>query len=675
MGCAKTDEGVRTMTTLKHDAAGFLIGDPLDLGKAVSLLETIRSDVRAMRQAMEGASGATPRASVKADRAPVVAVPNRGHSAAAKAENIAAVNRQMAAMAKASRAAAIPGGRGRLVPGDQQRDGSGRFVSGSGSAAPSINADGLTRRIASAVAAGVSGSEEADPTIKAFKEVAEPLKRGYKSIFGDRDEKKKDGWLRRIWSELRNGRVEQTAYEKAAAKSLKAIENKPVGGAQGGGGIPGIPTPEKSWIPPAAAGGLGGVLARAASFVGRLGVAAAPLLAMWKVADWSGDTSHDKERVEGIQNNVAEPLKAGLKTVGIDKDAEIEAIREKNRREQNGSDEYERMDRAKAALAAEGLKPGTPAYDAKLGTVYQGLEQQDAEAKKGRVAKAWDKAKSAGGWILGQTSKMFESGKGGAGTVSNGKGDAGGASYGTYQLSSKAGTLDKFLSSTKYGAEFAGLQPGTPEFKAKWKEIAAKDSEFGTAQHDFIKATHFDPQMAKLQGAGIDLSGRGAAVQDAIWSTAVQFGGNSSLIQKALKGKDVSSLSDQDVVSAIQDYKTANNDALFKSSSADVRAGTLDRATKEKTRLLALAESSQAAFWMAPSAMKVPQVATASLPRIPPMPAAPTIPDAPTIQVPLSSLDAGRNITVTPPPTEHGQDLSNRRLAHIVTGGYSGGLA
>ena len=36
---------------------------------------------------------------------------------------------------------------------------------------------------------------------------------------------------------------------------------------------------------------------------------------------------------------------------------------------------------------------------------------------------------SAKDWVLGQTSKMFESGKGGAGTVSSGKGDFGGVKW------------------------------------------------------------------------------------------------------------------------------------------------------------------------------------------------------------------------------------------------------
>lgn len=655
--------------TLQHDSDGFLIGDPIDLQRAVSLLGSIQSDVRAMRQALAGSSGSSPQVPTRTSRAQATPVaPVRSSTPAVQAEISAAVNRQMSAMVKAAKpdsrtvapsnlaATRIRDGRGRFIGrsgevGSQSARASGGVDGGSSLL---MSSDGFAQRVASAVTEGISNSEEADPTFKAFNEVAEPLKRGYKTMFGDAEENRQSTWFGRLWDELKGIRTDQTTYEKATVKSLKAIEEKPESSESSGGIFGSIMASLIRFAP---------LVAQVIAGLAALGVG---LAAIKKIIDFfTPDSERDKKSIDGLQKNIADPAKEALKKVGIDKDAEIAAIREKNRREQNGTDEYERMDRARAAVAAEGLKPWSSDYEAKLSSVYQGLEQQDAEAKKGPLRKAWEKSKS---WFLGQTSKTFESGKGGAGTVSSGKGDAGGASYGTYQLSSKAGTLDKFLGGSKYGAEFAGLQPGTPEFKAKWKEIAAADPDFGAAQHDFIKATHFDPQMAKLQKSGIDLSGRGAAVQDAVWSTAVQFGPNSSLIQKALKGKEVANLSDKDIVSTIQDYKTTNNDALFKSSSVETRTGTLKRATDEKLRLIALADSASA---FQAASIKPPQVVTSPLPTMPAMPAPPQIPDAPQIHVPLSSDDAGRNITVTPPANEPGQDLSNRRIAHVVTGGYS----
>jgi hypothetical protein len=193
-------------------------------------------------------------------------------------------------------------------------------------------------------------------------------------------------------------------------------------------------------------------------------------------------------------------------------------------------------------------------------------------------------------WFLGATSKKYESGRGGAGTISSGAGDLGGKSYGTYQMTGDA--LKKFVTEGPYAEQFKGLELKSAAFDAKWKELAETDPKFGEAQHEFIKKTHFDPQHEHLLNSGIDLTNRGAAVQDAIWSTAVQFGAKTNLIKNALAGKDISKMSDSDIVSAIQDYKIQNNDKLFKSSSEGVRSGTLSRAIKEKEDLLALAKNS-----------------------------------------------------------------------------------
>jgi len=361
---------------------------------------------------------------------------------------------------------------------------------------------------------------------------------------------------------------------------------------------------------------------------------------------------------------------------------------------------------AAAAVKTKAVEVGTKA--AEVGTkavegVKQGAEYLGNNTTIGKGVKA------AGNWVLGQTSKLFESGKGGAATVSSGKGDYGGASYGTYQLSSKQGEVQKFLKGSKYGDQFAGLQPGTPEFNAKWKEVAKADPEFGNAQHDYIKATKFDPAMAGLKKAGIDLSKDGAAVQDAVWSTSVQFGagGAQSLVKNAFKGKDVSKMTEAEKISAIQDYKIANNEKLFSKSDDNVRAGTAKRAVEEKKRLLALADQDapdNAGMGVSQTAQasqvtyppKAPAeavtasiqppaalVATASLANVQvahlPMPPTVKPPSLPVIAEPppvvdtlASNAGSGRKPqTITVAAAEVGQDLKDRRIAHIVTGGLS----
>ena len=185
---------------------------------------------------------------------------------------------------------------------------------------------------------------------------------------------------------------------------------------------------------------------------------------------------------------------------------------------------------------------------------------------------------------LGAVAAHFEAG-GKAGTVSTGHGDFGGKSYGAFQLSSKTGDVEKFLEKSGYAKQFAGMAVGSKEFDAKWKELGST-KEFAQAQATHAKSTHYDPQMQKLSKAGLDMSGRGAGVQEAIMSTANQYGANTDVIMKALKDKDASKMSDKDIINAIQDYKAQTVQSRFKSSSQSVREGVAKRVEQERAMLL-----------------------------------------------------------------------------------------
>lgn len=197
-------------------------------------------------------------------------------------------------------------------------------------------------------------------------------------------------------------------------------------------------------------------------------------------------------------------------------------------------------------------------------------------------------------WHLGRTSARYESSGLGAGVISTGKGDRGGVSYGAYQLSTRMGTLQEYLDQSRYGERFKGLTPTTPAFNAKWKELAKSDPGFAQDQHDFIGRSHYGEQVAALKSAGIDLSDRGRAVQDALRSTSVQFRGlTPGIFAKGLAERfgpdcNVSELSDSDIVEAVQDYKVVHNAALFR-SSPEWQPGLLKRAKAEKAALVELA--------------------------------------------------------------------------------------
>jgi hypothetical protein len=170
--------------------------------------------------------------------------------------------------------------------------------------------------------------------------------------------------------------------------------------------------------------------------------------------------------------------------------------------------------------------------------------------------------------------------------VSSGKGDLGGKSYGAFQLSSKTGDVDKFLKSSGYAKQFEGMKVGDKDFDDKWKDLGKNDPAFAKAQSAHAQKTHYDPQVEKLKSSGMDLSGRGAGVQEAIMSTANQYGAKTDVIIKALKDKDVGKMSDKDIINAVQDYKANTVETRFKSSSVGVRAGVAKRIEQERAALL-----------------------------------------------------------------------------------------
>jgi hypothetical protein len=211
------------------------------------------------------------------------------------------------------------------------------------------------------------------------------------------------------------------------------------------------------------------------------------------------------------------------------------------------------------------------------------------------------------GWELGQTSEKYESGGKGPGTINayNGGagGDLGGASYGTYQLASflpavmstgrarpsaKNSPVIQFLNNSKFKDKFAGLEPATAAFDAKWKEIATTNAaDFKKEQHDYIQKKYYDVAVANLQRQGLDMTKYGPAVQDLIWSGAVQFGpANTRAFTEALRDK--STLTDKDIVTLVSEWKINNVTTLFKSSSASIQAGVKSRYQSEKQALLNL---------------------------------------------------------------------------------------
>lgn len=134
---------------------------------------------------------------------------------------------------------------------------------------------------------------------------------------------------------------------------------------------------------------------------------------------------------------------------------------------------------------------------------------------------------------LGSLSKKYESGS--TGSQSIGYDRVGGTSYGTYQLSSRAGTFGRFLeflenkepqwAKTLKNAGSADTGSRNGAVPSAWKDICAQNPErMKELEHDFIVQSHYEPVFRyvqeKWQGA------ISPALKEVIFSTSVQHGVN-----------------------------------------------------------------------------------------------------------------------------------------------------
>lgn len=211
---------------------------------------------------------------------------------------------------------------------------------------------------------------------------------------------------------------------------------------------------------------------------------------------------------------------------------------------------------------------------------------------------------------LGSVSARYES-NGNPSTINKytatGFGDLGGASYGAYQLASYLlspttptrssitqskianSPINKFVKSSSYQNEFAGLSPASPQFDAKWKEIGSRDSVgFLSEQHKYIERTYYQIASNKLPTT---ITNRGVAVHEAIWSRSVQLGadGAVSLFRSAIGSPGVD-VCDSHVIDTLYTYNHDNVETLF-ASSPSLWNSLRTRFINEKKQLVALAKT------------------------------------------------------------------------------------
>ncbi len=196
---------------------------------------------------------------------------------------------------------------------------------------------------------------------------------------------------------------------------------------------------------------------------------------------------------------------------------------------------------------------------------------------------------------LGALSRKYESGPAGAAAIGHDSG--GGWSYGAYQIATTTGTMRAFLGFLAAGfPELAraledaggndGATSGSPAFKAAWKTLAHANA-LPAAERAFIESTHYEPYIANLKALGLDVNLRSAAIRDVAWSISVQHGPNNNVCKNALKGRDIASMSDADIINAVYDERS-KMDIYFPRLNQQECDAVRNRFIDERKRALAM---------------------------------------------------------------------------------------
>ena len=289
------------MTMIKHDDQGFLLGNKANELDTIDLLQAIKDEIAGLRRelpsvampvrggppvvvtvktdapvAMPSATGeSTPAAATLTPRgtdlsaalyAPATAerqdsgvstsntttnitnnstVANAGSTTSSNVTNL---DNSRKSSSTRSEKVATPLSDGAKKGGE--RDAKGRFVATPSSAqSDSESGAAPTQAITLAVSdvgnkiTGAVGelafSEESDPSVKAFNEVAKPLQRGLGKIFGGSEDKGDERWYKRFWRHMREDKKLDKKRHKEQIDILEDIEKKE-GGKKGAGGLIGM---------------------------------------------------------------------------------------------------------------------------------------------------------------------------------------------------------------------------------------------------------------------------------------------------------------------------------------------------------------------------------------------------------------------------------------------------
>ncbi|MGA2733678.1 MAG: hypothetical protein ABSG35_13955 [Syntrophobacteraceae bacterium] len=202
------------------------------------------------------------------------------------------------------------------------------------------------------------------------------------------------------------------------------------------------------------------------------------------------------------------------------------------------------------------------------------------------------------GQEIGVLSAHFESCEKGPGAI--GYDYNGGTSYGTYQISSRAGTMKRFvdylserapdLANKLKAAGPANTGNTFGKMPEVWKKVATEDPvRFSKLQYDFIEKSHYLPAVQEISDrTGLDISKAPRALQEVLWSTAVQHGPNGAakIFNKAIKHSEAKNggVKMAQLIGSVYAMRAGQ----FGSSLPNVRAAVRSRFREEGRMALAM---------------------------------------------------------------------------------------
>lgn len=551
-----------------------------------------------------------------------------------------------------------------------ERDARGRFTGGSNQAGSGDlgggidSSDSVASKFADKISqavGGIGGVGDADPAVKAMQEVAEPVSRAYGALRGDKDARRQDGWFKRILKGLQ--RIEEKG-------------NQPVQIEQSG-----------------TFALLGRFIPALLPVLAGLAATAAALAAYLKIEGYVSDGEKAKEGADSIKENVSDPLKEAIKpAVDTDKRAEEERARVLNARD----GEYAKEDALKNSFVSPtGAAVGSKQWNDEFYKFSQAeIAKQEAEAKKGFFERSSDKIKAGAKAVADKASSRWDAVKGSIAGAAQRVGvdpgllakiahfesgfDPNAAPIakdeaknrvrqydGRMALSSAHGlgqfTDDTWLSTLrKHGGKH-----GVANASALTKNEAAK------------LRGNVDLQAAMLAELTRENAARGRALggtDDAanVYALHNLGGGDGAKFLKALSSNPDGSVRDA-LISGVTTDKgrkraesvIANNRSLYGDGSTSVSQAykLMGQKMSAGERYASAARSIAAAPAVVVSAPIPPSVSSREAPRIS---------DAPKIQIPLATSGSGTAPTVIAMKDDAGRDVSDRRIAHVVTGGIAG---